>query len=278
MTNAELGIAASTHVGGHRGRPRHVHAGRLRVPRGGADADEERRAHRREERPRPRPRLDRLLPGRLRHRLRRRRQRPRRRLRLRSVRGRAADRRRGAVLVVRLDPRRPPATSSRSSSARSRWRSSGAPWPSARASGSTSPSGSRTRSSTPSSPTGSGARTAGSSPAACRTSPARPSSTTRARSPGSRERCSSGRASASSPRDGKPNAIPGHNMAYTTLGVIILWFGWFGFNPGSTLSVDFGGVGFFAYVALNTNLAAAAGVLGAVRRPPGSWSRSPTSR
>ena len=64
--------------------------------------------------------------------------------------------------------------------------------------------------------------------------------------------------------DGKPNAIPGHNMAFVTLGVIILWFGWFGFNPGSTLSVDFGGVGFFAYVALNTNLAAAAGVLGAV--------------
>ena len=64
--------------------------------------------------------------------------------------------------------------------------------------------------------------------------------------------------------DGKPNAIPGHNMAFTTLGVIILWIGWFGFNPGSTLSVDFGGVGFFAYVALNTNLAAAAGVLGAI--------------
>ena len=64
--------------------------------------------------------------------------------------------------------------------------------------------------------------------------------------------------------DGKPNAIPGHNMAYTTLGVIILWFGWFGFNPGSTLSVDYGGVGFFAYVALNTNLAAAAGVIGAM--------------
>ncbi|HEX5781411.1 MAG TPA: ammonium transporter, partial [Solirubrobacteraceae bacterium] len=65
-------------------------------------------------------------------------------------------------------------------------------------------------------------------------------------------------------QDGKPNAIPGHNMAFTTLGVIILWFGWFGFNAGSTLGVDYGGVGFFAYVALNTNLAAAAGVLGAV--------------
>ena len=64
--------------------------------------------------------------------------------------------------------------------------------------------------------------------------------------------------------DGKPNAIPGHNMAFTTLGVIILWFGWFGFNAGSTLSVQFGGLGFFAYVALNTNLAAAAGVIGAV--------------
>jgi Amt family ammonium transporter len=64
--------------------------------------------------------------------------------------------------------------------------------------------------------------------------------------------------------DGKANAIPGHNMAYTTLGVLILWFGWFGFNPGSTLSVDFGGLGFFAYVALNTNIAAAAGVFGAL--------------
>jgi Amt family ammonium transporter len=64
--------------------------------------------------------------------------------------------------------------------------------------------------------------------------------------------------------DGRPNAIPGHNIAFTTLGVIILWFGWFGFNAGSTLSVQLGGLGFFAYVALNTNLAAGAGVLGAV--------------
>jgi Amt family ammonium transporter len=65
--------------------------------------------------------------------------------------------------------------------------------------------------------------------------------------------------------DGKPNAIPGHNMAFVTLGVIILWFGWFGFNPGSTLGVVTGErIGYFAYVALTTNVAAAAGALGAV--------------
>src|SRR4051812_18187709 len=59
--------------------------------------------------------------------------------------------------------------------------------------------------------------------------------------------------------DGRANPIPGHNMPFAVLGTIILWFGWFGFNPGSTLSVDFGGIGFFAYVAITTNLAAAAG-------------------
>jgi Amt family ammonium transporter len=65
--------------------------------------------------------------------------------------------------------------------------------------------------------------------------------------------------------DGKPNAIPGHNMAFVTLGVLILWFGWFGFNPGSTLGVVTGDrLGYFAYVALTTNVAAAAGAIGAV--------------
>lgn len=58
--------------------------------------------------------------------------------------------------------------------------------------------------------------------------------------------------------DGRPNPIPGHNLAYAVLGTFILWLGWFGFNPGSTLAA----VGaFFAYVALTTHLAAAAGAL-----------------
>src|ERR671925_920790 len=64
--------------------------------------------------------------------------------------------------------------------------------------------------------------------------------------------------------DGRANPIPGHNMPYAVLGTIILWFGWFGFNPGSTLSVDFGGFGYFGYVALTTNLAAASGALGGI--------------
>jgi Amt family ammonium transporter len=61
--------------------------------------------------------------------------------------------------------------------------------------------------------------------------------------------------------DGRANPIPGHNIPFAVLGTIILWFGWFGFNPGSTLSVDFGGYGYFAYVALTTNIAAAAGAV-----------------
>jgi Amt family ammonium transporter len=63
--------------------------------------------------------------------------------------------------------------------------------------------------------------------------------------------------------DGRANPIPGHNIPYAVLGTIILWFGWFGFNPGSTLSVHSGTTfGFFAYVATTTNIAAAAGGLG----------------
>src|SRR3954447_10878451 len=64
--------------------------------------------------------------------------------------------------------------------------------------------------------------------------------------------------------DGRANPIPGHNLPFAVLGTIILWFGWLGFNPGSTLGVDFGGVGYFAYVALTTNIAAASGAIGGI--------------
>jgi ammonium transporter, Amt family len=61
--------------------------------------------------------------------------------------------------------------------------------------------------------------------------------------------------------DGKPRAIPGHNMPLFGLGILILWLGWFGFNPGSGLqALD----GRFPEIAMVTNLAAAAGVLSAV--------------
>ena len=65
--------------------------------------------------------------------------------------------------------------------------------------------------------------------------------------------------------DGRANPIPGQNMPYAVLGTLILWFGWFGFNPGSTLAVITGDkIGYFGYVALTTNVAAAAGALGGI--------------
>ncbi|MDD5644740.1 MAG: ammonium transporter [bacterium] len=63
-------------------------------------------------------------------------------------------------------------------------------------------------------------------------------------------------------QDGSPNAIAGHNIPLASLGVFILWFGWFGFNPGSTLSVGDGNL--IARIAINTNLAAAAGGIAAM--------------
>ncbi|MET0558930.1 MAG: ammonium transporter [Solirubrobacterales bacterium] len=60
--------------------------------------------------------------------------------------------------------------------------------------------------------------------------------------------------------DGKPRVIPGHSMPLVGLGVIILWIGWFGFNGGSTFETA---GSFFGEVMLNTQLAAAAGVIGA---------------
>lgn len=62
-------------------------------------------------------------------------------------------------------------------------------------------------------------------------------------------------------KDGKPKAIPGHNMAMATLGVFLLWFGWFGFNAGSTLSAHELRI---SVIAVNTNLAAAAAAITAM--------------
>lgn len=57
--------------------------------------------------------------------------------------------------------------------------------------------------------------------------------------------------------DGTANAIPGHNIMMATLGVFILWFCWFGFNPGSSLEA----AGYVGHIAMTTNLSACAGAL-----------------
>ena len=176
---------------------------------------------------------------------------------------RAALDRRGAVRSSRRSRARP-AICSRSSSPASRWRSSGARWPSARSSGSTSRSASfhahllgrlaldlargrlalRAR--------------------ACRTSPARPSCTTRARSPRSPARCCSGRGSASSAttareRDPRPqHAVRRARHDHPLVRVVRL-------QPGlDARRRHRRPLGYFAYVALTTNLAAAAGALGGI--------------
>jgi ammonium transporter, Amt family len=58
-------------------------------------------------------------------------------------------------------------------------------------------------------------------------------------------------------RDGKINAIPGHSLMAATIGCFVLWFGWFGFNPGSTMAV----VPDIGIIAVTTNTAAAAAAL-----------------
>jgi len=60
--------------------------------------------------------------------------------------------------------------------------------------------------------------------------------------------------------DGKSRAIPGHNMPLVALGVFILWFGWFGFNPGSTTAAQAN----IALIAVTTNLAACTGGVAAM--------------
>ncbi len=58
---------------------------------------------------------------------------------------------------------------------------------------------------------------------------------------------------------GKVQAVPGHNMSIATLGALILWIGWYGFNPGSQLAMD----QWVPYVAVTTTLGAAGGAIGA---------------
>ena len=66
-------------------------------------------------------------------------------------------------------------------------------------------------------------------------------------------------------RNGKVYAIPGHNLSLASLGVFILWFGWFGFNPGSQLAAS-GNANATAIgsIFLTTNISAAAGALAAL--------------
>lgn len=58
-------------------------------------------------------------------------------------------------------------------------------------------------------------------------------------------------------KDGKPRAIPGHSITLGALGVFILWFCWFGFNGGSTVSMTGGSAALAGKIFFNTNLAAA---------------------
>ena len=60
--------------------------------------------------------------------------------------------------------------------------------------------------------------------------------------------------------DGRINPIPGHNLGMATLGMFVLWLGWFGFNGGSTMAADPQPI---SVIILNTNMAAAAGGIAA---------------
>lgn len=59
-------------------------------------------------------------------------------------------------------------------------------------------------------------------------------------------------------KSGKINAIPGHSVALATIGALILWFGWFGFNPGSTMAADPDAIG---HILVVTNMGGVMGIL-----------------
>jgi Amt family ammonium transporter len=62
-------------------------------------------------------------------------------------------------------------------------------------------------------------------------------------------------------KDGKVHPIPAHSLTSAALGVFVLWFGWFGFNPGSTMSADWASI---AHIAVTTNTAAATASISAL--------------
>ncbi|MDX1977493.1 MAG: ammonium transporter [Pseudanabaenaceae cyanobacterium bins.68] len=68
--------------------------------------------------------------------------------------------------------------------------------------------------------------------------------------------------------DGKVNAIPGHNMGMATLGCLILWLGWFGFNPGSTMDLN---PKLISHIAMTTNMS---GAFGGIAATITSWALS----
>jgi Amt family ammonium transporter len=66
-------------------------------------------------------------------------------------------------------------------------------------------------------------------------------------------------------KDGKIRPIPGHNMSLATIGAFVLWFGWFGFNPGSTMAVDPTSI---SHILVTTNTA---GIIAILTATATSW-------
>ena len=66
-------------------------------------------------------------------------------------------------------------------------------------------------------------------------------------------------------KDGKINAIPGHNMSLATIGAFVLWLGWFGFNPGSTMAADPMSI---SHIVVTTNTA---GIIAVLTATAASW-------